>query len=213
MEDRRTPVLFLERSDWAADRWAKERAPELAALPGVTRVTWWENVVPDRGDLPRRLPELPLLGVAEADASFRAPAGSDAFEFRATARPGQGRLTSDATIGLSLVLISPRTEEGAQALRDWADFVHISHIAAAGVPGYGMITPYENAGGPGSEPRYLHFYEITADDPEGSFKAMTPLVADRLGGTSSDAFREWAWHPELVIEYVNTFRLLGSRTA
>ena len=203
MEDRRTPVLYLERTDGA------ERAGDLAALPGVRRVTVWDNVVPGRTDLPRRLDEHPVLIVAEADATFAAPGDGGGLEFRATDRPGQGRLSGEPTTGLSLVLISPRTEAGAQSLRDWADFVHISHIAAAGVPGYGMITPYEHAGGPGATPRWLHFYEIGGEDPEASFQAMTPLVASRLGGSDTPAFREWAWHPELVIEYVNTFRLRG----
>ena len=30
-------------------------------------------------------------------------------------------------------------------LRDWGDFVHLNHIVEAGVPGFTMITPYENA--------------------------------------------------------------------
>ena len=41
----------------------------------------------------------------------------------------------------------PVTAEQTQPLRDWADFVHIRHIAAAAVPGYTQITPYENAAG------------------------------------------------------------------
>jgi len=75
------------------------------------------------------------------------------------------------TIGLSLVLISPEEPGRAQELRDWADFVHIRHIAEVGVPGYCMITPYENA--TGADPRFLHFYEMDDDD-------MTRAV-ERLG--------------------------------
>ena len=73
-------------------------------------------------------------------------------------------LTGRPTIGLSLVLISPKEPDRAQELRDWADFVHIRHIAEVGVPGYTMITPYENA--TGGDPRFMHFYEMDTDDPE-----------------------------------------------
>ena len=52
--------------------------------------------------------------------------------------------------------------------------MHIRHIAEVGVPGYGMITPYENVSG--GDPRYMHFYEMDTEDPETAFKTMTPLV-------------------------------------
>ena len=96
----------------------------------------------------------------------------------------------------------------ARELRDWADFVHIRHIAEAAVPGFRMITPYVNAraGDEGAEPWFLHFYEMDTDDAEAAFLAMTPRVAERLGGTETAAFRDWAWHPQPVIDYVNTFR-------
>ena len=97
-------------------------------------------------------------------------------------------LTGRPTIGLSLVLISPKEPERAQELRDWADFVHIRHIAEAAVPGYTMITPYENA--TGGDPRFMHFYEMDTDDPERAFKSMTPLVMERIGGTDTDAFQQ-----------------------
>src|SRR5207237_1446246 len=130
----------------------------------------------------------------------------DGFCYRRTPRPGQGRLTVGPTTGLVVVLISPRSpdEAAAQALRDWGDFVHLSHIAATGVPGYTMITPYEVEG---DGPRYLHLYELDADDPEAAFQAMTPLVRARLGDEA--AFAAWAWHPELRIDYVSTYRLTG----
>ena len=76
------------------------------------------------------------------------------------------------------MLISPREPADAPALRDWADFVHLRHIAEAAVPGYSMVTPYEHADG--GDPRFLHFYEMDTDDPEASFQAMTPLVRERL---------------------------------
>ena len=98
-------------------------------MPGVQRATWWRNVNRDRGDLPRVLAEFDTLGVYEVDESFTAPpdppAGITGHHFRRTPRPGQGRLTGQPTIGLSLVLIRPTTPERAQELRDWGDFVHI----------------------------------------------------------------------------------------
>ena len=147
MEDRITPGLYLEMSSQAPERYATERVPELLELAAVSRATWWENVRPGRTDLPRKLPEFDLLGVYEVDDGFtppEPPAGITGHHFRRYPRPGQGRLTGRPTIGLSLVLISPRHPEGAQALRDWGDFVHLRHIAEVGVPGYTMITPYEN---------------------------------------------------------------------
>jgi hypothetical protein len=112
-------------------------------------------------------------------------------------------LTGRQTTGLVLVLISPKHPDQAQALRDWGDFVHISEIAAASVGGYSMITPYEVDG---DGPRFLHLYELEGDDPEATFQSMTPLVRARL---DDDAYREWAWHPELCIDYVSTYRRIA----
>jgi hypothetical protein len=116
-------------------------------------------------------------------------------------------LTGRPTIGLSLVLISPKHADGTQALRDWGDFVHLRHIAEAAVPGFTMITPYENAGDDG--PRFCHFYELDTDDPEAAFQVMPKMVEERLGA-GTDAFVAWARHPELRIDYVNSFRRVGA---
>jgi hypothetical protein len=173
-------------------------SPQLWIVPGGAG---WVDVVPGRRDLPRALPDMASLSLVELDADAPRPEG-DGFLFRRTSRPGQGRLTGRPTIGLSIVLITPRhdTDEAARALRDWGDFVHLNHIAAAAVPGYTMITPYEIVG---EGPRYLHLYEMDTDDPEAAFQAMTPLVRERL---DPDAFEAWAWHPELRIDYVSSFR-------
>jgi hypothetical protein len=213
VEDRTDAGLYLEMTDGPVDEYVAARIPEVLALPAVHRATWWENVVRDRSDLPRKLDEFSYLAVYEVGATFAAPPPGErpGLHFRRTARPGQGRLTGKPTIGLSLVLISPRSPDGAQALRDWADFVHIRHIAEAAVPGYSMITPYEHA--TGGDPRFLHFYEMDTDDPEASFQAMTPLVAELLGRPGTPAFDHWAGHPELRIMYVNSFRRLGEATA
>jgi hypothetical protein len=172
--------------------------------------TTWTDSIPRRTDLPRTLPEMPELGITPLSDDEPAPAG-DGWCFRRTARPGQGRLTDRPTIGLCVVLISTRhdTPEAARALRDWGDFVHISHIAATGVPGYTMITPYELEPAADARstdgPRYLHLYEMDDEDPEARFQAMTPLVRERL--CDERAFEEWAWHSELCINFVATYRL------
>ena len=122
-----------------------------------------------------------MLGVYEVDDGFtpRRRRRHHRPPLPANARPGQGSLTGRPTLGLMLVLISPRRPDQAQALRDWADFVHIRHIAEAGVPGYSMITPYENV--TGADPWFMHFYEMDTEDPERAFRTMTPLVSERIG--------------------------------
>ena len=210
MEDRRTGALYLELADGPPEAYGRERAPRVAGLPGVERSTWWSNQHPERDDLPRRLPEFTTLGLHEVDEGFGPPPPSEGvtgLHFAATPRPAQGVLGEETTNGLLLVLISPRSDGEGQVLRDWGDFVHLRHIAEAAVPGYRMITPYEQVGG--GEPRYLHLYEMVTNDPEATYRSMTPLVQDRLGPPGTPAYDAWAWHPALRIDYVNTFRLEG----
>ncbi len=215
MEDRLTPGLYLEMTDaMTPDQYADGRVDDVLGLDGVDRATWWRNLKRDRRDLPRVLDEFGTLGVYEVDRSFAKPTdvpdGITGHHFWRTPRPGQGRLTGRPTIGLSLVLISPKEPELAQALRDWGDFVHISWIAAVGTPGYTMITPYENA--TGADPRFMHFYEMDTEDPEHSFKLMTPLVEARFGVQGTEEFQHWGWHDALRIMYVNSFARVGERT-
>jgi len=211
MEDRLTPGLYLEMSDATVDDYVADRGHEILSQPGVTGGSWWANAAPGRTDLPRELPEHPLLALFELTDDFvapNAPPDVTALHYRRCPRPGQGILTGNPTTGLSVVLISPRGRDGAPALRDWADFVHIRHIVEAAVPGYGMITPYEHA--TGGDPRYLHLYEMDTDDPEGAFRSMTPLVEARIGAAGTSAWRRWAFHPDLRIMYVNTFTRIGA---
>jgi hypothetical protein len=204
VEDRLTPVLQLEMSDLAPEAWLRERGAALRRSDAVERVSAWTNCALQRRDLPRTLAEFATLGVAEARAPFAAPpapAGVACHQFR-QCRPGQGVLTGRPTRGLELVLVSPKTKSGAQAFRDWADFVHIRHIAAAAVPGFTLITPYENV--TRARPRFLHFYEMDTEAAEDAFQRMTPATLARLPEKAER--RAWAGHPELVIEYVSTFR-------
>jgi hypothetical protein len=213
VEDRVTQFLYLELTGAAPASYAAARLPEVAARPGVGRASWWSDCVPGRRDLPRRLADPATLGLYECDASFEPPpppADGIGLHLRQV-RPGQGTLGRGPTLGLELVLISPRDPAQAQALRDWGDFVHIHDIAAAAPERFTMITPYENV--TGGEPRYLHLYELDTADPEPPFQAMTPATRARhdAGGWNSHPFDEWAWHPELVIELVSTFRREGAR--
>ncbi|TMK56744.1 MAG: hypothetical protein E6G60_17740 [Actinobacteria bacterium] len=214
MEDRITPGLYLEMTELTPDEYAARRVADVLALAEVERATWWINVKRDREDLPRVLPEFDTLGVYEVGERFVAPETPDGitgYHFRHYRRPGQGRLTGKPTVGLSLVLISPTKPDQAQALRDWADFVHLNYISAVGVPGYSMVTPYENV--TGGDPLYMHFYEMDTEDAEHSFKLMTPLVETRFGGQISPEFQDWAGHPALRIIYVNSFRRVGEKRA
>jgi hypothetical protein len=217
MEDRITPVLYLEMTDRPPDRYAEERVPHVLGLPGVQRGSWWTNCLRFRTDLPRTLPEFAVLGVYEAEHGFEPPNGEATpadiagICFDHYRRPGQGTISDRPTLGLELVLISPRTPEEDQALRDWADFVHIRDIAAASPDHFTMITPYENrASGP---PRYLHLYELDTDDPEPAFQQMTPSTLARVGAYGTHSLKEWRVHPALVIDYVSTFRRLGVLTS
>jgi hypothetical protein len=216
VEDRRTPALYLEMTDRALDDYVATRVSQVLERDGATRATWWRNVHRDRDDVPRVLPEFDHLAVYEVDHSFAPPATPDdvrAHLFRNTPRPGQGVISGRPTIGLSLVLISPKDPARAQELRDWGDFVHIRHIAEVAVPGYTMITPYENVEPDGADaPRYMHFYEMDSDDPERAYKAMTPLVTERIGAPDTAAWKHWAFHPQLRIMYVNTFARVGERS-
>jgi hypothetical protein len=212
VEDVVAPALYAEMGDAEAADYGRGRAAELSRLPGVRRTTWWSNANPGRRDLPRQIPEFSLLGLCEAEASLRPPLPPPGFAghlFHHCPRPGQGCLSARPTLGLLLVLISPKVPEAAQQLRDWADFVHIRHIAAAGVPGYCLISPYRNALGP--DPAFLHLYEMDTDDPEAAFRSMVPRVVERLGaGPGSPAYEEWASHDQLRIVYVNTFVRRGA---
>jgi hypothetical protein len=212
VEDRITTGLYLELGNLDPRRYAAQRAPELLARPGVDRVTWWENNVPGRSELPMAVEDGTLLGVAEVDETFIAPdplPGTTARHFRRFPRPSQGILSGMPTTGLLIVWISPQSPRHTQALRDWGDFVHIRHIAAAAVPGFTHVTPYENADD--DDPRFMHFYELDAEDPEAAYMGMARHMAKYFEGSRTAAFALWAdWKAAGgQVVYCNTFRLLG----
>ncbi|HVA05006.1 MAG TPA: hypothetical protein VMU64_14820 [Acidimicrobiales bacterium] len=213
MEDRITTGLYLELGDLDPGHYGAHRASELADRRGVERVTWWENNVPGRTELPMAVVDGTLLGVAEVDESFTAPdplPGTTARHFRHVARPSQGILTGAPTTGLLIVWISPQSPAQTQALRDWGDFVHIRHIASAAIPGFTHVTPYENTAD--GDPRYMHFYELDAEDPEAAYMSMARHMAKYFEGSKTKAFEVWAdWKAAGgQVIYCNTFRLLGA---
>ena len=215
MEDRITAGLYLEMTDLSPEEYAARRVNDVFKLPQVERASWWSNQKPNRDEFPRNLPEFTTLGIYELEAGFAAPetpAGIRGHQFRIGPRPGQGNISGSPTLGLELVLISPKTPGGAQALRDWADFIHLREIAAASVPGFTMITPYENV--TRGEPRYMHFYEMDTPNAEETFQTMTPTTRKRrLGPVGSESFTRWMGHSELQIDYVNTFTRIGAAWA
>jgi hypothetical protein len=212
VEDRASTLLHLELGD-ASRQECATRAGEVAQRQGVARVTWWENCAFGRTDLPMRIPDGRTLLVVEADEGFVAPPPppevSQSHTFRRHPRPSQGILTGGPTLGLMIVWISPRTPDLAPGLRDWGDFVHIRHIAAAAIPGFTQISVYENAAA--SDPRFMHLYEFDSPEAEATFATMIAHVAPRLGGTDSPAYAEWAdWRPPGGrLFYCNTFTRLG----
>ena len=215
MEDRLEAGLYLEMSDLAPEAYASARVDAVLGLPGVARATWWSNERPHRSDFPRTIPEFGALGLYEVGADFLVPEPPDGIRtlhFRRTPRPGQGNLNGKPTLGLELILLSPKEVESAQPLRDWCDFVHIHHIAAAGVEGFTMITPYRNASG--RSPLFMHLYEMDTPEAEEAFQRMTPTTERRrVGERGSKSWEDWAMHPRAVMDYVNTFRRVGERSA
>jgi hypothetical protein len=216
VEDRCTPVLYLELGDARAEAGA-ERARALSTLSGASRATWWENCALGRTDLPVRVRDGNSLVVVEANDEFVPPPPpadvSESHVFVRHPRPSQGVLTGTPTLGLLIVWISPRTPDRADSLRDWGDFVHIRHIADAGIPGFTQISVYENRAQ--GDPLFMHFYEFDNLDAEKTFSTMVEHVAPRIGGARSEAFSEWAdWragHGRLF--YCNTFSFLGEAAA
>jgi hypothetical protein len=212
VEDRCSALLYLELGDATPDE-CEARAYELADARSVERVTWWENCVPDRTDLPRRVRDGAMLLVVEADEAFEPPlappSASEAHSFLRAPRPSQGSLTGRPTLGLLVVWIGPRSPDVSGSLRDWGDFVHIRHIAESGIPGFTQISVYEHMRE--EEPRFMHFYEFDRADAEATFSTMVECVAPRLGGAESSAYEEWADLRAAGgrLYYCNTFRRLG----
>lgn len=229
MEDRQPSGLLLEMIGGDADaaaRWQSEVATPGALATGSFGIaTPFRNLRPDESRFQRKVEEFGRLTVYEIEAPNVAAAvkraaprlpepppglGVRRIAYRRHPRASQGRLTGNPTIGLFLILISPSEPARAQELRDWADFTHISYIAAAAPPGFATITPYEHA--EGEDPLYLHFYELDTPDPLAAVDDMPNQVCKHwdleFGG---EEFLKWAMIDALDIHYVNVFGRDGAQ--
>jgi hypothetical protein len=162
----------------------------------------------------RTIEDFEMLGICEIDGAFDpsiVPADARSIVFRRYPRPSQGVLRLP-TLGLSVVMISTRNlkdEVAVQSLRDWGDFIHFPGIVDANIPGYGLVTAYENS--TGDSPRFLHLYEFPDPDAEAVFQRTRPCVAQRFGGgPGNPGFDRWELHPEIRIDYVNSFTRLDA---
>lgn len=215
MEDRMNAGLMLLLFEQADDGEREDWHARLSALTGITGVSWWRNVWLNRtdwlGDL-RMIDDFEMLAICELDREIETPDLPHAvrsIQFRRYPRPSQGVLRLP-TLGLSLVLVSPNDledDDASQSLRDWGDFVHFPGIVDANIPGYGLVTPYENV--TRDAPRFLHLYEFPDPDAEEVFQRTRPCVAQRFGGgPGNPGFDHWELHPEIAINYVNSFTRL-----
>jgi hypothetical protein len=207
MEDRASAGIYLEMTNAAPEAYAAQRLGDVRALPGVGVTTLWRNQKPGRDDFPRTIPEFETLAVYEVNTDFEAPACPGevwGHHYERVSRPTQGILGAGPTLGLEIVLVSPSTPELRQALRNWADRLHIREIAATVVPGMAMITPYEKKGE--GDPGFLHLYEIDEANAETAFERMAPLTIARIrerGGKR--AVVAWMDNEGLRIDYTNSF--------
>jgi hypothetical protein len=217
MEDRINSGLLFVMINRAADPGRGDWDERLRALPGVARISWWKNVQLNRRDWLgklRTLEDFEMLGICEIDDAIDPPIASEGVRtlvFRRYPRPSQGVLRLP-TLGLSVVMISTRNlkdEVAVQSLRDWGDFVHFPGIVDANIPGYGLVTAYENS--TRDAPRFLHLYEFPDPDAEAVFQRTRPCVAQRFGGgPGNPSFDRWELHPEIRIDYVNSFTRLNA---
>jgi hypothetical protein len=217
MEDRINSGLLFVMIDRAAETARDDWDERLRALPGILRISWWRNVQLNRrdwlGEL-RTMEDFEMLGICEIDDPVDPPIVSEGVRtllFRRYPRPSQGVLRLP-TLGLSVVMISTRNledEAAVQSLRDWGDFIHFPGIVDANIPGYGLVTAYENS--TRDAPRFLHLYEFPDADAEAVFQRTRPCVAQRFGGgPGNPSFDRWELHPEIRIDYVNSFTRLNA---
>ena len=185
VEDRITPGL-VPRDDRSAARRvrAPSACPRCSRCPGSSGRPGGATCNATATDLPPVLPEFDhlarLRGRRRRSARPAPPAGITGHHFRHYRRPGQGIVTGRPTIGLSLVLISPKDAgAGAGAARLGRLRAHPPHRRGRGARLLHDHAVRERR--PAAIPRFMHFYEMDTDDPETAFKAMTPLVMQRIG--------------------------------
>jgi len=213
MEDR-LGELYLEMTNLSIEAYEVERLGDVLKREDVELATLWRNQRPKREDYERTIPEFETLAVYEVVHDFAMPTDARdhrGHHFRRVPRPALGILSGEPTAGLEIVLVSSVNPGGVQALRDWADFLHIREIASAAVPGFTMITPYENV--EGGAPRFMHFYETATRYAESALQSEIHAVPAWYGGIDTEAYLNWQVHDQLVVDYINTFELVGESVA
>lgn len=204
--------LLLVLLDGDARQCSSTWDEKLRNIPGVGEVTWWSNLKPHRDDWIgkwRKLRDFETLAVCEIDGSMTAvvkPEGVRSLLMRRASRPSQGVLRLP-TLGLCVVLISPKDaadDASAAELRRWGDLVHFPGIVEANIPGYALVTPYENV--ERVAPRFLHCYEFSDANAEAVFQMTRACVAQRFHTVpGSDIFQAWADHPVMSHDYLGNF--------
>ena len=213
MEDRVTPSLYLEFIHGPLEPYVATRVPEVLAVDGAERATWWQAggtwmLGEQRMTIDNHLTPASQICLYEVGEAFRPPAFAAPtawIHWRRYPRPNQGLLSWRPTIGLLLVLVDATSPEYAQEVRDFLDFVHIPRVVSA-ASGISLCTVYENTAG--ERPRYLHVYEITDSDPTETMREVIARLPEMLGGEGSTEYRHFLSHPHDVWE-ANTFSLVG----
>ncbi|MBN9112194.1 MAG: hypothetical protein J0I34_25835 [Pseudonocardia sp.] len=146
--------------------------------------------------------DIQTLGLTALWPGDPAPDGPG-MRYRRTARPAQGRLSENRTVGLMLTLLDAKDRDdaaGVQSLRDWADFVHLPALAVSGTPGLTLISPYRVVG---DGPLFLHLLEFDVDPDQGA-KEMTRRVSQQLDKPEIARFLD---HPQKDRAFGATFVL------
>src|ERR1051326_1513622 len=113
MEDRLNSGLMLVMLDGSTRASQAELHAQLSATPGISNVTWWRNVVPQRTDWLadlRTIDEFHTMAACELQGEIDpaiAPKGVRSIIFRRYPRPSQGCMRLP-TLGLALILVSPK---------------------------------------------------------------------------------------------------------
>ena len=177
MEDRITAGLYLELGDLDPEPTTpRRRVDALLARPGASASRGGRTTVPAGPSCPWPSPTARPWGWPRSTtpSSPPTPAGDHGPAFRRFPRPSQGILTGAPTTGLLVVWISPRRPRRRAAARLGRLRPHPPHRRGRR-PRVHPVTPYENTAD--ADPRYMHFYELDADDPEAAYQSMAEHMA------------------------------------
>ena len=212
MDDRVDTGLLFVMLDREVQTSLDEWDGRLRALPGAAEVTWWDHPSgASRGEEVAALDVFGTLAIVEfkgqVDPSIVPAGAKNHILFRRYPRPSQGRLRPP-TLSFMIAMVSPHDlndAKAAQALRNWADFYHIPNIIDAYIPGYAIVTPYENVA-QDLRPRFLHLYEYSENDGAAVFARSRPLMVQRFGGGAGNpGYDYWTAQPTFRVDYVTVF--------